>query len=226
MGVSIHYRGLLNDTTQLPVLSDELADIADTMGWQSTRLEDDWREPANARLVGSSNGARIDGHLGLKGVQITPGPEGESLSFFFDREGALRSPMSMVLILEGTLKPKHAWISIKTQFLSPEIHIWIIGLLKYLKKRYISDLEVSDEGMYWETGDIDVLIDKMDLINAKIECISNELSISRFGTVTGLTAAQIALRIERLLHDNKDRNAEQINGEGLGSADAPPSPSS
>ncbi len=226
MGVSIHYRGLLNDATQLPVLSDELADIADAMGWQSTRLEDDWRAAANARLVGSSNGARIDGHLGLKGIQITPGPEGESLSFFFDPEGALRSPMSMVLILEGTLKAEHAWMSIKTQFLSPEIHIWIIGLLKYLKKRYISDLEVSDEGMYWETGEIDRLRDRMDLIDAKIECISNELSVSRFGAVTGLTAAQIALRIERLLLDNKDRNAEQINGEGLGSADAPPSPSS
>jgi hypothetical protein len=105
VGVSIHYRGLLNDATQLPVLSDELADIADAMGWQSTRLEDDWAEPANARLVGSRSGARIDGHLGLKGVQIV-------------------------------------------------------------------------------------------------------------------------LRIERLLLDTKDRNSEQIDGEGLGSADAPPSPSS
>jgi hypothetical protein len=196
------------------------------MGWQSTRLEDDWREPANARLVGSSNGARIDGNLGLKGIRITPGPEGESLSFFFDREGALRSPMNTVLILDGTLKPEQAWISVKTQFLSPEIHIWIIGLLKYLKKRYISNLEVSDEGMYWETSDIDGLRDKMDLIDAKIAYISNELSVSRFGSVTGLTAAQIVLRIERLLLDNKDRNAEQINEEGLGSANAPPSPPS
>ena len=226
MGVSIHYRGLLNDATQFPVLSDELTDIANTMGWQSTRVEDDWGEPANARLVGSRNGARIDGHLGLKGVQITPRPEGESLSFFFDREGALRSPMSMVLILEGTLKPEHAWVSVKTQFLSPEIHVWIIGLLKYLKKRYISDLEVSDEGMYWETGDIDGLREKMDLIDAKIECISNELSVGRFADVTSLSADQIALRIERLLLGNKDRNAEQIDGEGLGSAGAPPSPSS
>jgi hypothetical protein len=226
VGVSIHYRGHLNDATQLPVLSDELADIADAMGWQSTRLEDDWAEPANARLEGSRNGGRIDGHLGLKGVQITPRLEGESLSFFFDREGALRSPMSTVLILEGTLKPEHAWMSIKTQFLSPEIHTWIIGLLKYLKKRYISDLEVSDEGMYWETDDINVLRDKMDLIDAKIKFISDELSVSRFGDVTSLSAAQIALRIELLLRDSKDGNSEQIDGEELGAADAPPGPSS
>jgi len=193
------------------------------MGWQSTRLEDELGEPANARLVSSRNGAQIDGHLGLKGVQIKPSPEGESLSFFFDREGALRSPMNTVLILEGTLKPEHAWMSIKTQFLSPEIHTWIIGLLKYLKKRYISNLEVSDEGMYWETGNIDVLRNKMGLIDAKIECISGELSVSRFGDVSNLSAAQIALKIERLLLNNKNRNTEQIDGEGLDSADAPPS---
>ena len=226
MGVSIHYRGLLNDANQLPVLSDELADIAAAMGWQSTRLEDDWGEPADARLVVSRNGARIDGHLGLKGVQITPGPEGESLSFFFDREGALRSPMNTVLMLDGTLKPEQAWISVKTQFLSPEIHVWIIGLLKYLKKRYISDLDVSDEGNYWDTGDIDKLREKMDLIDAKIECISDKLAVSRFGDITSLSADQIALRIELLLLANNDRSAEQIDGEGLGSADAPPRPSS
>jgi hypothetical protein len=226
VGVSIHYRGRLNDATLLPALSEELDDIADAMGWHSTRLDDDWTKPANAQLVGNSNGGQINGHLGLKGIQITPRPKGESLSFFFDREGALRSPMSTVLILEGTLKPEHAWMSIKTQFLSPEIHIWIIGLLKYLKKRYISDLEVSDEGMYWETDDINVLRDKMDLIDAKIECISDELSVSRFGDVSSLSAAQIALRIERLLRDSKDGNSEQIDGEELGAADAPPGPSS
>ena len=45
-----------------------------------------------------------------------------------------------------------AWVSVKTQFDSPDTHIWIIGLLKYLKKRYIANLEVRDEGEYWETG--------------------------------------------------------------------------
>ena len=226
MGVSIHYRGRLNDATLLPALSEELDDIADAMGWHSTRLDDDWTEPANAQLVGNSNGGQIDGHLGLKGIQITPRPKGESLSFFFDREGALRSPMNTVLILDGTLKPEQAWISVKTQFLSPEIHVWIIGLLKYLKKRYISDLDVSDEGNYWDTGDIDKLREKMDLIDAKIECISDTLAVSRFGDITSLSADQIALRIELLLLANNDRSAEQIDGEGLGSADAPPSPSS
>ena len=89
MGVSIHYRGRLDDVGQLAVLCEELADIAAAMGWQSTRLDDDWGQPADARLRGSPSGAHIDGHLGLKGIQIT-GAGAESLSFFFDREGNLR----------------------------------------------------------------------------------------------------------------------------------------
>ncbi len=100
-------------------------------------LDDDWEQPANARLRVTPSGAHIDGHLGLKGIQIT-GAGAESVSFFFDREGNLRCPVSMVLILEGTLDPQDAWVSVKTQFASPEVHVSIVGLLKYLKKRYIS----------------------------------------------------------------------------------------
>lgn len=199
MGVSIHYRGRLNDVGQVAVLCDELADVAAVVGWQSTRLDDDWERPADARLHGSPAGARIDGHLGLKGIQIQPGSGAESLSFFFDREGELRCPVSMALILEGTLDPEDAWVSVKTQFPSPEIHVWIIGLLKYLNKRYISDLEVSDEGQYWETGDIRILKEKMDFINEKIEHISRELPSSHFADVSGLSAEEIATRIEHLL---------------------------
>lgn len=198
MGVSIHYRGRLNDIRQLPALCGELADIAAAIGWDTTALDDDWENPPNASLTVGPETSEITGNLGLKGRQITPGPEAESLSFFFDREGNLRSPMTMILLLDGTLKSKNAWISVKTQFLSPEIHVWIVGLLKYLKKRYISSLEVSDEGEYWETGDIRILKAKMALINEKIEFISSQLSSGRLGDLTGLSAEEIASRIEQM----------------------------
>jgi len=198
MGVSIHYRGRLDDVGRLAVLCEELTDIAAAMGWESTRLDDDWDKPADARLRVTPSGARIDGHLGLKGIQIMLGPKAEPLSFFFDREGNLRSPVDTVSILDRILDPEQAWVSIKTQFASPEVHVWIVGLLKYLKKRYISDLRVSDEGQYWETGDVRILKEKMDLINEKIEHISSKLSSSRLGDMSGLSAEQIASRIEQL----------------------------
>lgn len=208
MGVSVHYRGRLDDVGQLSTLCEELADIAHAMGWQSTMLDDDWEQPADARLRHTDMGVHIDGHLALKGVQITPVEGAESLAFFFDREGNLRCPMTVILLLDGTLDPKDASISVQTQFAPPEMHVWVVGLLKYLKTRYISDLEVSDEGQYWETGDVRILKQKMDSIHGWIERLSTGLSWGHLGNMSGLSGDEIAARIEQWFLDNRDRNAE------------------
>ena len=208
VGVSIHYRGRLNDVGLVDKLCAELADIAATMGWESTRLDDDWAQPVDARLRHTPRGATIDGNLGLKGILMAPGGGAESLSFLFDRQGDLRCPMGMILILEGTLAPQEAWVSVKTQFASPELHVWIIGLLKYLKKRYIADLQVSDEGQYWETGDVRVLREKMDFLAGKIEQLAGDLSGGRWGNMSGLSADQIALRIEQWFLENRREDAD------------------
>lgn len=205
MGVSIHYRGRLDDNALLPLRCDEIEDIAASMGWPTTRLDDDWSIPADATLQA---GGRIDGHLGLKGIQITPQPDSESLDLFFDREGYLRCHMAMIMINEGVLQPETAWIHMKTQFAGPDIHIWVIGLLKYLKKRYISNLEVQDESEYWDTGDRQKLEEKMSLINAKLQSLTDALSSGRLGDLTGLSADEIASRIEQLLRNEKNRDAE------------------
>ncbi len=204
MGVSIHYRGRLNDVGQLGKLCAELTDIARAMRWQCTPLDDDWDQPADAWLEVTSGAARIEGHLGLKGVLLTPNVEAESLSFLFDREGNLRSLLDMVSIVDGTLDPANACISVKTQFAGPQVHVWIVGLLKYLKKRYVSDLQVSDEGEYWETGDFRILKGKMDLLDAKLRQMSDGLSSGCLGNLSGLSAEQIAMRIEQWLLENSD----------------------
>lgn len=207
MGVTIHYRGRLNDVAQLGKLCDELADIAATMGWETTRLDDDWEQPADARLRATPTGTHIDGNLGLKGILMRSGGGAEPLRFCFDREGNLRCPVSMVLILDGTLDRKDVWVSVKTQFASPELHVWIIGLLKYLKKRYVADLQVSDEGEYWETGDIRLLKKRMDFIGKKIEQLSTALSSPRFGNMSDMSADEIASRIEQWFLENRNEDA-------------------
>ena len=149
----------------------------------------------------------------LKGIQLKPEGQSELLDFFFDSEGNLRSPMNIVLIRDGMLKPEDAWISVKTQFLSADTHVWIIGLLKYVKSRYLSNLKVSDEAEYWETGNRQILEEKMRLINEKLDYISCELSSEHFGDTTGLSADEIASRIERLFHTDEQKEAEQSGGE-------------
>jgi hypothetical protein len=200
MGVSIHYRGRLDSKDRLPALRNALMGIASSMGWQGLILDEDWNVPANAVLEHRGETAEIKGHLGLKGVQLKPPGESESLAFFFDSEGNLLSPMNVVSLREGLLAPDNAWISVKTQFMSTKMHVVIIGLLKYIKEHHIPNLEVMDEGEYWETGDYRNLEEKMRVIGNKLDYLSRELSSDYFGDSGSPSADQIAARIECLFH--------------------------
>jgi len=48
----------------------------------------------------------------------------------------------------------HHWVKTTRRI---EEHMLIVTLLRHLKERYIRDLEVSDEGGYWETMDLERL---------------------------------------------------------------------
>jgi hypothetical protein len=198
MGVTIHYRGRLESPDRLPGLREKLIGIATNMGWRYRILDEDWSVPANAVLEHVGKSSEIKGYLGLKGIQLKPPGESESLDFFFNAKGYLLSPMIVILIQEGVLEPDDAWISIKTQFLTPEMHVMIIGLLKYIKKHHLPSLEVNDEGNYWETGDYRKLENKMKLVQEKINYLSRELSSKWLGDMAGLSADEISDRIERL----------------------------
>jgi len=199
MGITIHYRGKLDDLARLENLCNELADIAEWMGWKSQRLDDDWSELPDARLVYGSDITEIKGNLALKGIMIEPEAKLEDIEFYFDCDGNLRSIMNTVLICEGSLKPEAAWNFVKTQFAGPDIHIWVIGLFKHVKKHYMSKLEVVDDGEYWETGNRKTLEQKMRFIDSKIKLLSTELSSERFGNLSGLSADEIADIIEEIL---------------------------
>ena len=176
MGVTIHYRGKLADTGQIKTISDELVIVAEKMNWEWTSLDEDWDKPATATLVteiaDGSPIAQIEGQLPLKGVSLTP--EGaDSLSFFFDPEGNLCDPINLISIMDGTLKPEDAWVFTKTQFASPETHIQIVGLLKYLKKHHIPDLEVHDDG---ECSESERVNGKKCFLDERMNRTLNELS--------------------------------------------------
>ena len=199
MGVSIHYRGKMANTSTIDVLCDELALVADKMGWTCTRLDDDWSKPADATIEVTEKGSHITGHLALKGIAFSIHPKCESLRFFFDAAGNLCDPVSMTLICEGALKPEDVWIAVKTQFAGPETHIWIVGLLRYIQEHYLPELEVRDEGEFWETGNFKTLKEKMNLLNKKMDAISGELSRVSGSNLAELSADELASMIEALI---------------------------
>jgi len=164
MGISIHYKGKLDDLSNITDLMDELEDIANSIGWKCTRLDDDWDKPCNARIQHSTRGAKITGNLGLKGIILHPSDNTEILPFLFKSQGNMTSMI-------GALN-KHPYdkiVSLKTQFGYNNTHIWIIGLLKYIQSKYVSNLVVTDEGGIWEGGSENQLRKKKAFVSGAID---------------------------------------------------------
>jgi len=161
MGLSIHYKGGIDHTDLIPRLIDELEDIAESMRWTSQRINTDETDPD------------------FRGILINPSGDCEPLCFIFDRDGRLRC---LADLITGQVEPTEysGYCATKTQFTTVETHIWIIGLLRYLKKHYLSDLEVTDEGEFWETEDRATLIGKKNFLQSKIDQVAEGFESTAF----------------------------------------------
>lgn len=190
MGITIHYQGKLNRPDLADAFCEELADIAETMDWKYNVIND---EPDEKPVP-------------LKGIIISPHEKSEPLVFTFDPDGNLRNAFMMQFYGE---EPDLTWYNhTKTQFAPIDVHIAIVKLLKYLQQKYIENLNVTDEGSYWETGDADLLKKKMDFLNAKINEIADALET--LPRDENETAESLADKIERLLKE-KFRKRENRN---------------
>lgn len=205
MGITIHFQGTLKDPLLINSIMDELIDIAETMEWKRHSLDEDWSKPVTAGLSFSDNKVEISGHLALKGVQLSLHPNCEPLQIYFNKDGKLITPTSVALLNEGKIKPEEIYCSVKTQFAPADVHISIIKLLRYLKKQYIPNLYVIDEGNYWNTENKETLINKMDFIKEKMDVIENILLSVDEESIRRYSPEQLADLLENKLrkHLNK-----------------------
>ena len=121
MGLSIHYRGRLKTPDLISSISEEVADICRSLGWESSRLDEDFSRENTSQLIYTEKGAEITGHLPLKGIGCSPGKGREGVSFFFDRDGTLIPPLTMAT--SGPVKGELPWTAVKTQFAPLDIGI-------------------------------------------------------------------------------------------------------
>jgi len=163
MGLTIHYRGGIDRIEQIQPFADELEDIAESMGWMSQRINDDETDPD------------------FYGIIVNPKGDCEPLCFLFDRRGRMRN---LADLITNQIEPTEysEYCATKTQFTSVETHIWIVGLLRYLKKHYLSDLIVSDEGEFWETENRETLIEKKNFLQSKINQLKGALEATEAET--------------------------------------------
>jgi len=208
MGITIYFKGQLENNNMIHTFIEDLTDIAETLNWEYEVLDEDWSKPSTAKLSQIKNGIEITGHLSLKGICINLHPDCESLMFYFNSKGILTTPISTILVNEKQIKKENAYNSVKTQFAPPDIHITIIKLLKFLKRRYIHDLNVVDEGEYWESEDKKKLIKKLNQINDAMNRIEKILSDLDVEHIQQCSSEQLAKILEdRLKEDLKNERS-------------------
>ncbi len=204
MGLSLHYKGSLTDKRQLAPLVEELEDIASSLQWKARVFDGSWDQKPDARLEQDSTGMNtIVGNLGLKGIALFPEPNCEPLYFCFSASGVMTSPVQVALSAVDGYPVTPTWISVKTQFAGPKIHIAIIKLLRYLSGKYLHDLDVEDESGYWENGDAAELAHRMDFIQEGIEELARQAA-----TLKRRDESDIVAQIERLLRKMRDREED------------------
>ncbi len=203
MGITIHYRGQLKSPDLIDTFCRELQAIANLMEWKYTVLDEDFEKPTDARLTHNEKGCEITGHLAIKGINLDVHKGCSDIGFFFDSNGILRDPVEMASRLPGeTIENNDLPFSfVKTQYATPEIHITLIKLLRYLDEKYFQTFEVNDEGGYWETGDENALKEKMKFLDHKLNVVAKALEESWLPVEPGDTALDVLVKIEKVLRE-------------------------
>lgn len=181
MGITIHYQGKIRSIDKIPELIAEMRDLAETAGWEYSIIN-------------------ICQKSSLRGISLDVHPQCESFSLTFAEGGGLISYFNYQDIpgRKGVKEVKPLFV--KTQFAGVETHILIIRLLEYVKKKYIPDLEIDDEGEYWQRRDINLLREKFNFLNKALRKIEDLLSTEKLpADVT--SNGELLDRIEEILRN-------------------------
>ena len=132
MGVTIHFEGQLTDEAAFDSLVETASKYAQSLKWDVETINE--AETTLYRVVDESDVNYVGP---TKGLLIHPDPNSEPLRLEFDKD----------LVIQEY---------VKTQFAPIAIHKQVVGLLQELQA-YFRELEVIDEGEYFESGDDSVL---------------------------------------------------------------------
>lgn len=181
MGVTIHYRGKLSPDHSIDEVIDHLKNLCFEQELECWTRDDE--VTAENYLAKEDIGAQI------KGIEINVHPDCETLSFTFDTK---TRQLCDIWEQIGTGKKftcgKDRWsadhkgkhkvkgsLFCKTQFAGAYAHIVVCRLLRELKDKFIPRLYVSDEGEYWQTGDIEKLKKNIGSLGEMIKALGETM---------------------------------------------------
>ena len=162
MGLSIHYSGKIKDAASLPLLIEEVKDVAIVNKWKYRVSESSF----------SNNTLDSQEHLEpIYGISFTP-PKCETVSITFLSNGVMACPAQIKFFgnSENPIEKNYIYaLFAKTQYAGMITHALIINLFKYLDTKYFKDFKMTDEGKYWETGDENVLRQRFSEYDALLD---------------------------------------------------------
>ena len=195
MGITIHYRGSLAEIERVEDFEDRVIDLALAVG-------------GNVRLWRSAD--EQDRSRMVRGLIVDLAPGQESTSLLVSPEGWFINLVEIEDAEKGELS-EPPWCSIKTQFGPIEGHVALVELLAALKKEFAPNLEVNDEGGYWEHRDLHRLRKKHSFLNSAIDGLAEAIDNDRLSPEAREDPAILAMRVERLarkVHETISRPAE------------------
>lgn len=182
MGITVHYRGTMPDLQRIEEFEDRVLDLVlefDGIG----RI---WRSYAD------HDPSRV-----IRGMILDLSPGQETTSLLVAPEGWL-VPLVAIEAAEKGEFTSPPYCSVKTQFGSIEGHVALIELLTYLKREFIPDLEVIDEGGYWEARDVRSLQQKFSEMRRIINTLGRALESFPLNAEAAEDPEILIARIERI----------------------------
>ena len=196
MGLSFHYSARIREPQLIASLTEEVADICESLKWDY-RLWDDSITAPLPILTETTNQ-----HVLLKGISFLP-PESETIWLTFAPSGRLLSLINIFaadIYLEQLEDSESIYTtSVKTQSAGVDTHIAILTLLKYLEKKYLTDMDVNDEGYYWKTMNKAVLEKRFAEYEGLLEKVTGIIASATFtDDASSLTDQLVVLLRKRL----------------------------
>lgn len=183
MGVTIHYRGGLNDINRVEDFEDRVLDFALAIG-------------ASARIWRSVSDQRSDRIV--RGVIVELAPGQESTSLLISPEGWLVNLFEIEAAENGVLG-ESCWCSVKTQFGPLQGHVALVELLDAVKREFMANLEVEDEGGYWRNRDLGELSQKARFSSQAVDALADGLDRHPLSDEAAQDPEILASRVERIV---------------------------
>lgn len=182
MGITIHYRGKMDDTDRICEMEDRVMDLVFAFRGKATV----WRSYSD------HDRSRV-----VRGLLVEMSPGQDTLSLLVSPEGYL-TPLYQIEQAEESDFDEPPDCFVKTQFGSLLGHVAIVHLLDAIKAHYASNLEIIDEGEYYETRDLENLRQKQAFLAAATRSMAEGLRNHGLSHEAMEDPDIVAKRIERI----------------------------